>query len=110
MPTSFEMFQRISSSPRFFLPLNTELTSLVILLAHLMLASVAILLSFLTSSTKSRLRYRALNLIEFSGLFSVFFGSPYFHSIRYILSHHAAIFKMVNFLSLSPFMLWLAAL
>lgn len=39
-----EMLQRIRSL-RFFPPLNTKLTSLVILPAHLLLASVALLLS-----------------------------------------------------------------
>lgn len=48
---------------------------------------------------KEEVEVQSSKLIGFSGLFSVFFVRPYLDSIKRILSHHVAIFEMVNFLS-----------
>lgn len=59
---------------------------------------------------KEEVEVQSSKLIEFSGLFSVFFGSPCLYNIKCIMSHHAAIFGIVNFTSLPPSTLWLAAM
>lgn len=84
MPVNFEMIQKIPSL-RFFLSLNTDLTSLVISLAQVTLASLALLLAFLTSSTNRRWRYRALNGCSPRDYFQYFLGSPYLFGIK---MHH----------------------
>lgn len=106
MPTNFEMLQRTPSSLRRTLPLNTDLPSWVISPAHVTLASLAILLAFSASSTKWRLRYRALNWWSSQNYFQCFLGSPYLFSIKRIMSHHTAIFETVTFIFLPPSTLW----
>lgn len=76
---NFELFQRIPSL-RFFLPLNTDLTLLVISPPHLMLISFA----FLNCLHKKEAVAQNSVLVEFLGLFSWFLGSPYFFSIKWV--------------------------
>lgn len=97
-------FSQVLSSPKHRVDFISHLTSS----SHAgFCCSPVVIFSLLH---KEEVEVQSSEVVEFSGLFSVFFGSPYLYSIRCILSHHAAIFEMVNFLSLPPSTLWLAAL
>ena len=93
MPANFERGQRIPSL-KFVPSLNTELTSLVVSPAHLLSVSLAILVAFLTFSTERRLKY------------TVYSWQPLPFGIKCIMSHHTAIFEIVNFIFLPSSTLW----